>query len=582
MNCSPCGSGSGSNYSSVSTLDCLTLCGAGISTNVTNVISTYITNPYFSLSSLNISTLYVNVIVPNVVSTFVSISDVSVHISGAISTFVTNSNLSVNVANFPLSFSTFVTNSNLSVNVANFPLSFSTFVTNSNLSVNVANFPSFFSTAVTNFPLSFSTFVTNSNLSVNVANFPLSFSTFVTNPSFIVNIPSTISTTTTITGNISISNPVSTVTVKNILTDVFSRVYVNSPTTTLASHPAFTPQYELLDYHSTGTGFVSTISISTITILQASGSGGRAIRQTREYQLYQPGNSHLVQFTMTPQFLGTFDSSVAVRAGIYDDYRDKNTPAGTTGAPPYLYQSSIYGGTGKETNQPSMGHFFELSGNSWFVVERYNSPDNLQNVTRVAQSNWNVDTFDGTGPSGYTLSKTGPSLLFVERQWLGVGVVRMGAFYNTLFLTCHVFQNRSYTMPYTHLNKLPIRYEIEKVTGGSANAAIMASICASSHIGAEYVPYGRIYSLPVNLTYEVTRIGITTLRPVLLLRLQQEFCRATFKVKDIELYGAAPGAFSVFWNPVVSGTITWTKHPDVGSMLEYAYFPDGSTSTRTV
>jgi hypothetical protein len=285
---------------------------------------------------------------------------------------------------------------------------------------------------------------------------------------------------------------------------------------------------------------------------------------------------------MTPQFLGTFDNSVTVRGGIFDDYRDKNTPAGTTGAPPFLYQSSIYGGTGQETNQPSMGHFFELSGNSWFVVERYNSPDNIQNVTRVAQSNWNVDPFDGTGPSGYTLQPTSASLLFVERQWLGVGVVRMGAFYNTLFCVCHVFQNRSYTMPYTHLNKLPIRYEIEKVAGGSANAAIMASICASSHIGAEYVPYGRIYSLPVNLTYEVTRIGITTLRPIFLLRLQQQFCRATFKVKDIELYGSAPGAFSVFWNPVVSGTITWIPHPDNGSMVEYAYFPSGSTSTRTV
>lgn len=373
--------------------------------------------------------------------------------------------------------------------------------------------------------------------------------------------------------------------VQNILTDVFNRVYINSPTTTLATHPAFTPQYELLDYKSTGTGFISTFSISSITVLQASGSGGKAIRQTREYQLYQPGNSHLVQFTITPQFLGTFDSSVAIRAGIFDDYRDKNTPAGITGPPPYLYQSSIYGGTGQETNQPSMGHFFELSGNNWFVVERYNSPDNIQNVTRVPQSNWNVDRFDGTGPSGFTIQKNTPSLLFIERQWLGIGVVRMGTFYDTLFLVCHVFQNRSYNMPYTHLNKLPIRYEIEKVAGGSPALAVAASICASSHIGAEYIPYGRIYSLPANLIFDTVRIGITDLRPVLLIRLQQQFCRATFKVKDIELYGSQPGAYSVFLNPVLDGIpsdITWIPHPNRGSMVEYAYFPSGTTSTRTV
>lgn len=382
-----------------------------------------------------------------------------------------------------------------------------------------------------------------------------------------------------------VSNSTVNTNVKNILTDVFNRIYVNSPTTTLATHAAFTPQYELLDYKSTGTGFVSTISISSITILQASGSGGRAVRQTREYQLYQPGNSHLIQFTVTPQFLGTFDNSVAIRAGIFDDYRDKNTPAGTTGSPPFLYTSSIYGGTGQETNQPSMGHFFELSGNNWFVVERYNSPDNIQNVTRVPQANWNVDPFDGTGASGYTLSKTGPSLLFVERQWLGVGVVRMGTFYDTFFLVCHVFQNRPYNMPYTHLNKLPIRYEIEKVSGGSADTAITASICASSHIGAEYIPYGRIYSLPASLVMDTVRIGITDLRPILLIRLQQKYCRATFKVKDVEMYGTQPGGYSVLLNSDLGGTpsgITWVPHPDAGSMVEYAYFPSGSTSTRTV
>lgn len=405
--------------------------------------------------------------------------------------------------------------------------------------------------------------------------FPSSFGiSTVTN---IANWPSTL--------NVSISSPVSTVTVKNILTDVFNRVYVNTPTTVLATLPCFTPQFELLDYKSTGTGFVSTVGISSITLLQASGSGGRAIRQTREYQIYQPGNSHLIQFTMTPQFLGTFDNSVAVRAGLFDDYRDKNTPAGITGSPPYLYRSSIYGGTGKETDEVSMGHYFELSGNSWFVVERYNSPDNIQNVSRIPQSNWNVDRLDGSGPSGYTLPKTSTSLCFIERQWLGVGVVRMGAFFNTFFLTCHVFQDRNYNMPYTHLNKLPIRYEIEKVAGGSVNPAVFASICASSHIGAIYTPYGRVYSLPADITFATVRIGITVMRPVLLIRLQQKFCRATFKIKDIEIFGVSPGGYSILLNPVLGGTpstITWVPHPSPGSMVEYAYFPDGTTSARTV
>ncbi|NBO61599.1 MAG: hypothetical protein EBU82_11625, partial [Flavobacteriia bacterium] len=189
----------------------------------------------------------------------------------------------------------------------------------------------------------------------------------------------------------------------NATLDVFHQILVDTPTTVFTNHNAFTPSYEKVGYVSTGTGFIFVDISNTLVQMTVSSNGGRCVEQTLEYQLYQPGKGHVVCFTLSPQYSGTFDNSVAVRAGIYDDYRDKNTPAGTTGSPPYLFQSSIYGGTGQECNQPSMGHFFELSGNQWFVVERYNSDNNINNVTRVAQSNWNTDTVNGnaaTSPSG--------------------------------------------------------------------------------------------------------------------------------------------------------------------------------------
>ena len=371
--------------------------------------------------------------------------------------------------------------------------------------------------------------------------------------------------------------------------DVFHQLLVDTPTTTYANHHAFTAGYESVGYVSTGTGNVFVDISNTIVQMTVSGSGGRAVEQSLEYQLYQPGKGHVVILTLSPQYSGTFDNSVAVRAGIFDDYRDKNTPAGTTGPAPFLYQSSIYGGTGVECNQPSMGHFFELSGNQWFVVERYNSPNNITNVTRVAQADWNSDTLNGnpaTSPSGYVLNATTPCVLFfIERQWLGVGIVRMGIYANGVPIYCHVFGNnpsRTIRRPYTHLNKLPIRYEIEKVAGGSANAATMAAICASGQIGGDYITLGNIFSLPSNLVSSTVRVGITDLRPVLLIRLQQQYCRATFKILDVEMYGSQSGFYSVFRNATVSGSITWVKHPDSRSMMEYAYFPDNNTSTRTV
>ena len=389
-------------------------------------------------------------------------------------------------------------------------------------------------------------------------------------------------------GSTSNYSSVSSVTnaVVNPIIDPFGQMLVDTPTTTFTNHHAFTPGYEYIGYVSTGTGNVFIDISNTVAQLSVSGSGGRAVQQSLEYQLYQPGKVHVINVTLSPQYSGTFDNSVAVRAGIYDDYRDKNTPTGAMGSPPFLYVSSINGGTGVETNQPSMGHYFELSGNQWFVVERYNSDNNINNVTRVAQADWNQDTVNGnalTSPSGYVLTATTPTVLFfIERQWLGIGVVRMGLFYEGKPVYCHTFQDRTLRRPYTHLNKLPIRFEIEKVAGGSSNTASMAAICSSGQIGGNYITLGSIFSLPANLLSSTVRVGINEVRPILMIRLQQKYCRATFKLIDIEMFGSANGFYSVFRNATISGSITWIKNPDSRSMMEYAYFPDGSTSTRTV
>lgn len=456
----------------------------------------------------------------------------------------------------------------------------STFVANPN-DINISSisissfkvdflFPSTFSTIVTNpcFSLcgdGISTNITNQGLSVVL---PSTISTFLVNPTLNVNLS---------TG--------ATVTVQGNNFDAFSRLITETPTTLLTAHPAFTPQYEIIGYTSTGTGHIFVDISNTIVLMSTSGSGGRAVRQTLEYQLYQPAKSHFSYFTWTPQFSGTFDNSVAVRCGIYDDFRDKNTPAGITGPPPFLYASSINGGLGVETNQTSMGHFFELSGNNWFVVERHNSSNNIADITRVPQSNWNVDTLDpalGNNPSGIILSKTTETLFAIERQWLGIGIVRMGIFSGGKEVVCHVFENRGFKIPYTHLNKLPLRFEIEKVAGGSSDPATTGTICFASHIGGDYVPIGALFSLPIEVTINTTRVSQTP-RPVLLLRLQQRYCRATIKIKSVDLFGSAAGAFSFIKNPTITGSITWVNHPDPRSMVQYAVFANGTNiPTNTI
>jgi hypothetical protein len=58
--------------------------------------------------------------------------------------------------------------------------------------------------------------------------------------------------------------------------------------------------------------------------------------------------------------------------------------------------------------------------------------------------------------SGVTLQANSESLFLIERQWLGVGLVRMGIYNYGHPIRCHEFQNRGYKVPYTNLNKLPL------------------------------------------------------------------------------------------------------------------------------
>jgi hypothetical protein len=351
----------------------------------------------------------------------------------------------------------------------------------------------------------------------------------------------------------------------NATMDLFGRINTATPTTIFTTHVAFTLQQENVQYLSTGTASFFYDMSNSVVQHKVGTTAGRAVRQSREYLLYQPGKLQSCIITGVPELSGNFDNSVAVRMGLFDDYRDKSA----------------------EPNQPSMGHFFELSGNTWYVVERANTYDNVTNVTRIPQSNWNLDTVNGnrsTSPSGYILRvppNTGV-LFSIDRQWLGVGIVRMGIIFNGKPIFVHAFHDRLFGRPYTHLPKLPIRWEIEKVAGGASLPAVMGSICASATVFGEYQTFGVIYALPASLA--PAQDLDATMRPLLVLRLQQKYCRATFKLISLDIYAPqADVAYTVYKNSGISGTpaLTYTPFPDSRSMVEYCYVGTPTNYTLT-
>jgi hypothetical protein len=125
------------------------------------------------------------------------------------------------------------------------------------------------------------------------------------------------------------------------------------------------------------------------------------------------------------------------------------------------------------------GVFFQrTSGINSFVL-RTSITGTPSDARAVAQSSWNGDKLDGTGPSGLTLDLTHPQILWMDFEWLGVGSVRCGFIINGAYIVCHTFDTANVygSTVYMTTAILPVRYEITTTT--SAVAATLTQICSS-------------------------------------------------------------------------------------------------------
>ena len=124
------------------------------------------------------------------------------------------------------------------------------------------------------------------------------------------------------------------------------------------------------------------------------------------------------------------------------------------------------------------GFYLEQDGTSVYLVKRSYITGSVVE-TRVAQSNWNVDPLNGSGPSDMTLDLSKSQILWSEYEWLGVGSVRIGFAIDGFFIPIHVFNHANQiNTTYMTTATLPVRYEIEN-TGSTNSASTMKQICVS-------------------------------------------------------------------------------------------------------
>lgn len=113
------------------------------------------------------------------------------------------------------------------------------------------------------------------------------------------------------------------------------------------------------------------------------------------------------------------------------------------------------------------GVFAAGSGYTVKLVRRTSTSGTVSDADSILQANWNIDPFDGTGPSGITLDFTKTQLFMMQAQWLGVGSVTIGFDIAGRFWPAHRFDHANIlTVPYTQTFNLPVR--LEGRTGASS------------------------------------------------------------------------------------------------------------------
>lgn len=257
--------------------------------------------------------------------------------------------------------------------------------------------------------------------------------------------------------------------------DSFSRLRISAPAYRFDSQLTYQIDSDLWDTKTvSGAGSVTHDSTNRCAVLSAThGSASHEVLQSHYYAAYTPGRSQLAIFTFC---FGTDLTEVGEErgAGYYD---------GSNGI--YLLQNSTGAHIGVSTTTSN--------GNEL-----------------IAQANWNVDPFDGTGPSGLTLDLTKTQIMVISMQALYAGRVTVGFDIEGMIYVAHVFDHSNMSLhPYIGQASLPIRYWT-KAAVASAAAITMDAICAAV-ISEGGLPLQEMQGRPFVSTSELTNTASGTL-----------------------------------------------------------------------
>lgn len=333
------------------------------------------------------------------------------------------------------------------------------------------------------------------------------------------------------------------------MTDAFGRLRVSSIKTLFDSTHRFADNGLWATSNTAGNSsysFANNQSMITMTV--GTTANAEVVRETTRVFSYQPGKSLLI---MSSVAMNEPKANVRQRVGYY----------------------------GAEN-----GIYFENDGTTNYFVLRSNTSGTVTE-TKVAQSTWNVDKFDGTGYSsqnggehsgGIDVSKT--NILWMDVEWLGVGDVRCGFIIDGKMMTAHIFHNdNKNTLPYMTTASLPLRYEI-KNTGVTTSNSTMKQICSTviSEGGYELIGSQQAVQTPVDTPIDLTTAG--TYYNLISIRLKSNRLDAIAILTALSLLAITNNSY-YNWQIRAGGTTTGGTWISAGDNSAVEYKIDAATIT---
>lgn len=318
---------------------------------------------------------------------------------------------------------------------------------------------------------------------------------------------------------------------QSTLFDPFGKFRVSQPDTLFDSKLSFGKLPAFWDEVISG-GTSTHVEVDSCVEMSVDSPGDFVIRQTRQRWNYQPGKGQCL--------LTTFRLSTAVgttcRVGLmHGDYASPHT---------------IHDGA-----------YLELvDGQAFLCITKGTESGGIVSTQRTAQSVWNMDRLDGSGPSGKVIDWTKAQIFMIDYQWLGVGGVRFGFEVDSVMVYVHEYLHAgAVSSVYMHNGTHPIRYEIRS-TGGTGT---LCQICSSvtSEGGAQKT------GIPIAVDTNGTSIACNAgaLQMLLAVRIDPDNPDVQILLEKVyNLNTAANTAYRwvLIMNPAIVGAPNWITEPN--------------------